>query len=194
MKDKLLYNGKVRERGAETPDFNSTRTATQLLLPPHTGYYSITLTHDPVELRHRNKPLLNYITKPGNTSACAQMLYYQNSYPISRCMLGLLPINTVSSPGVGLQCSFLERYKQHSRCMYDERFQTEHCTTTLSPLRFNVYLLLPIHVVFYCSLRLAPGCPASTLVSSTGQVQKRTSRAVIALIFTIHDTEFRARP
>ena len=48
--------------------------------------------------------------------------------------------------------------------MYDERFQTEHCTTPLSPLRFNVYLLLPIHVLFYCSLRLAPGWPASTLV------------------------------
>ena len=109
VKDKLLYNGKVHERGAETPDFNSTRTATQLLLPPHTGYYSITLTHDPVKLQHRNKPLLNYITKPGNTSACAQMPYYQNSYPISRCMLGLLPINTVSSPGVGLQRRFLER-------------------------------------------------------------------------------------
>ena len=41
---------------------------------------------------------------------------------------------------------------------------TQHCTITLSPLRFNVYLLLPIHVVFYCSLRLAPGCPASTLI------------------------------
>ena len=36
----------------------------------------------------------------------------------------------------------------------------------LSQLRFNVYLLLPIHVVFYCSLRFAPGCPASTLVIS----------------------------
>ena len=49
--------------------------------------------------------------------------------------------------------------------MYDERFQAEHCTATLSPLRFNVYLLLSIHVVFYPSLRLAPGCLASTLVS-----------------------------
>ena len=58
-------------------------------------------------------------------------------------MLGLLPI-TVSSPGVGL----------------------------LS-MQKSVYLLLPIHVVFYCSFRLAPRCPASTLVKQTyGNVRR----------------------
>ena len=39
---------------------------------------------------------------------------------------------------------------------------------TLSQLRFNVYLLLFIQVVFYCLLMLAPKCLASTLVNKLG--------------------------
>ena len=87
-----------------------------------------------------------------------------HQYPISRCILGLLPI-TVSSPGGGAAFNKTQ-FSREELLTYDERFQTEHCTTTLSELQFNVYLLLSIHVVFYCSLRLAPRCPASTLVLS----------------------------
>ena len=48
----------------------------------------------------------------------------------------------------------------------DTWWKTEHCTT-LSELWFNMYLLLPIHVVFYRLLRLASRCLAFTLVTST---------------------------
>ena len=90
VKDKLFYNGKVpvnaelrpprrERRGTEVQRYGTLnevmkmsqtilhRTATQLLLPPHTSYYSITLfeSYDPVKLQHQNKPLLNCITKPG---------------------------------------------------------------------------------------------------------------------------------
>ena len=127
VKDKLLDNGKVpvnaelrplrrERRRTEVQRYGTLneammsrtilhRTATQILLPPHTGYYSITLfnTYDPVKLQHRNKPLLNCITKPGKlNTACAQMPYHQNSYPISRCMHVGTAYQLVSSPGVGL--------------------------------------------------------------------------------------------
>ena len=69
------------------------------------------------EMRNGSSAIEHCITKPGNQakhrvvlSMCANAI----SYPISRCLLGLLPI-IVSSLGVGLlsmhmmQCSFLER-------------------------------------------------------------------------------------
>ena len=82
--------------------FSSTQDChTTLASTPHwLLFYHTFNTHDPVKLQHRNKPLLNCITISLETlispSACAQMPYHQNSYPISRCMLGLLSINGVA--------------------------------------------------------------------------------------------------
>ena len=72
------------------------------LLLSHTGYYSITLyiwiLPSPCTLSLVPK------RRPRNEAKHWVVLQHQTSYPISRCMLELLPI-TVLSPGVGLlQC------------------------------------------------------------------------------------------
>ena len=66
--------------------------------------------------------------------------------------------SVVSWGGAAFNATNFFRPELLTQPIYDERFQTEHYTA------FDVYLLLSTHVVFYCSLRLAPRCLASTLV------------------------------